>query len=602
MDPCVHELIARQSNATPAATAVRAGDRELGYGELDREADRVAHRLRAAGAGPETVVAVLLPRSPELIVSLLGVLKAGAAYLPLSVDDPAERTEFMIADSGALTVIDEAWLRDATAEPPQAAPGPAAAPENLAYVIYTSGSTGRPKGVQVEHRQLMAYLSWCASAYEVESGPGVPLHTSPAYDLSVTALYVPLITGRTVTLLPESPGAAALLPGLFARERFSFVKVTPAHLPVLADAAEPGRQWPRRIVVGGDQLTHEALRFWSEHAPDLLVVNEYGPTETTVGCSAHEFRVGDGGTGPLPLGTGIAGTTMHVLDENLSEAASGELYVGGPLVTRGYRGRPGATAAAFVPDPFSGVPGARMYRTGDLARRTGDGELLFAGRADHEFKIRGFRVHPAEIESALRGHDDVRDAVVVAEERRGGDRLVAHVVARRRPTPADEEVRAFLARRLPDHMIPDELRWLPEFPLTRGGKVDRAALATPAGAAPPPAATPRTPTETAVARVFEELLGYPPADLDTGFVDLGGDSVGAARLMARLSRAYRVDIPMDLWHMAPTVAGLARLIDTYRREGRDAAIALHQQPALDGFSLDEEILTALTIGDSNASE
>jgi amino acid adenylation domain-containing protein len=601
MAPCVHELIAQQSNSIPSVIAVRMGDRTLTYQELDRQANWVARRLRADGAGPETVVGVLLPRSPELIVTLLGVLKAGAAYLPLSVDDPADRTKFIIADSGAALVVDQAWREDGAAATdlvPTHTPGTEVDPGNLAYVIYTSGSTGRPKGVQVEHRQLAAYLTWCVSAYEAECG-GAPVHTSPAYDLSVTSLFVPLVAGRTATLLPESRGHAAVLLG---GERFGFAKVTPAHLPVLADAAEAGQQWPRRLVIGGDMLTYEALRFWTEHAPDMLIVNEYGPTETTVGCAAHEFLAGDGGTGPVPLGMGIAGSALHVLDDDLARAATGELYVGGPLVTRGYLGRPAATAAVFLPDPYSGVPGARMYRTGDLARRTRDDGLVYAGRADRELKVRGFRVHPAEIESSLCAHDNVRAAVVTAEERSGRGALIAHVVAAGGPPPGDGEIRAYLARRLPAHMIPDELHWLPELPLTPGGKVDRAALTAPAQPGPGPAASPRTPTEAAVAEVFRELLGYPPPDLDAGFAELGGDSVGAARLMARLSRAHNVDIPMDLWHMAPTVAGLARLIDTYQRHGRDAAIALHEQPELDGFSLDEEILAALEIGDSNATQ
>lgn len=602
MNPCVHELVGRHAVSTPAATAVRFEDRHLSYRDLMEQVNRLAHLLAKAEVGAGSIVGVRLPRSPELVVALLGVLTSGAAYLPLAIDDPPDRLRELVDDAGADPVITEQWFGDnasALANVSAKAAEPVARADDLAYVIYTSGSTGSPKGVMVEHRQLTAYVQWAATAYQ-RDGAGAILHSSPAHDLSVTALYTPLVTGQTLTLVPETTGAAAMLPGLAADRELAFLKVTPAHLPVLADAARPGQRWPSRLVVGGDVLTADALRHWADHAPDVLVVNEYGPTEATVGCSAHEFRAGATGAGPVSLGSGIAGTHLYVLDEDLVDTDSGELFVGGPLVTRGYLGRPEVTAAAYLPDPFSPEPGARMYRTGDLVRRTSSDELEFVGRADRQLKIRGFRVHPAEVEAALCMHTNIASASVDLQQRAGRGWLVAHLVAAQAPVPTSDEVRAHLSGRVPSHMIPDELCWLPELPLTTNGKVDRDALSSGTSAsAAVLAARPRTPTESAVAEVFEDLLGYPPADLDTDFTALGGDSVGAAQLIARLSRTYDVDIPMDLWHLAPTVTGLARLIDTYQRDGRDAAIALHEHPDLDGYSLDNEILTALEIGASN---
>ncbi|WP_158102701.1 non-ribosomal peptide synthetase [Lentzea kentuckyensis] len=582
MKPCLHDLVAEQAARTPEAVAVVCGETRLSYRDLVEKANRLAHRLRAEGAGQETVVAVSVPRSPELLIAVLGVLTAGAAYLPLNPDEPAARRELILADAEVLLVVTEEW--PAGLDGPATRPDVAVSQENLAYVIYTSGSTGTPKGVQVQHDTAVNYVEWCASTYDVTAGSGAPLHSPVAYDLSVTSLFTPLVAGRAVTVLPEGATPLTPLAEALPGNNFSFVKLTPSHLTALAEMLPRGSAAARRLVVGGEALTGEVLRSW---APDTVVVNEYGPTEATVACCAKEFRAGDVADGPVPIGDGIAGARLHVLDENLEESETGELYVGGTPVSRGYLGRPGATAAAFVPDPFGEVPGARLYRTGDLVSRTADG-LVYLGRADDEVKIRGYRVHPAEIESALCSHDRVTSAAVLTEPH-----LIAYVTGE-----PDALLRDHLAERLPPHMVPAEIQWLPSLPLTPGGKVDRARLPQPSGEA---AEKPRTPTEAAVARVFEELLGTPPVRLDRNFLALGGDSVRAAQLMARLSRTYHVDIPMDLWHMAPTVTGLALLIDTYVRDGRDAAIALHEQSDLDEVLLDDEILAALETGGTHAT-
>ncbi|MGI5499253.1 non-ribosomal peptide synthetase [Lentzea sp. CA-135723] len=556
MTSCVHELVAEQAQRTPDATAVASGDSAVSYRELVRIAHRLAHRLRELGAGPETVVAVSLPRSVELVTSVLAVLVAGAAYLPLDPGEPARRRERIVADAGALVVITEEWLRDQDlTHLPVTPPEVDVVPGNLAYVIYTSGSTGTPKGVQVQHDTVVGYLLWCASAYEAGSGSGAPLHSPVAYDMSITTLFTPLVAGRAVVVLPESATALAPLAKAWPGNDFSFVKLTPSHLVALSQLLSPGSTATRRLVVGGEALTAEALRPWALNAPDTLVVNEYGPTETTVACCAHEFRAGAVTEGPVPIGTAIAGASLRVLDEKLQETDEGELYVGGAPVSRGYRGRPGTTATAFVPDPFSGVPGARLYRTGDLVRYVG-GELVYLGRADPETKVRGYRVHPAEIEAVLCSHEHVDTAVVTA-----GPRLVAHVVGGPQ-VPLDE----FLADRLPPHMIPAEIRWSSEMPLGPGGKVDRSRLPGAAGAHEVVLsdAGARTATEAVVMRVFGDLLSTPPFDPDADFFALGGHSMLAVRAVYLLIEITGLKLELESFYDLRTVEAIAAELDRLR--------------------------------------
>jgi amino acid adenylation domain-containing protein len=568
MTSCVHDLVAEQAARTPDATAVTSGGTSVGYRELMRDAHRLAHRLREAGAGPETVIAVSLPRSAELVTSVLAVLAAGAAYLPLDPDEPAERRERILADAGARVVITADWLRDQDlTRYPTTPPEAGVVPGNLAYVVYTSGSTGTPKGVQVQHDTVVNYLRWCASAYGAEPGTGAPLHSPIAYDLSVTTLFTPLITGRAVVVLPEQAAALAPLANAWPGNDFGFVKLTPSHLVALAQLLPPDALAARRLVVGGEALTAETLRPWAEWAPDTLVVNEYGPTEATVACCAHELRAGEVTGGPVPIGTAIAGARLYVLDAALNETGTGELAIGGAPVSRGYLGRPGATANAFVPDPFSEVPGARMYRTGDLVRRV-DGELVYLGRADDETKIRGHRVHPAEIESVLCSREHVDAAVVLT-----APRLIAYVEGGPAELPD-----GFLADRLPPHMIPAEIRWLPELPLAPSGKVDRSRLPGLEDCPEPVAAEAgrtSTTTEAAVMQVFEELLGRPPVRVDADFFDLGGHSMLAVRAVYQLIELTGVKLELDAFYDLRTVAAIAAELDRLR-SAADAEPAVYE--------------------------
>ncbi|MFI8194541.1 amino acid adenylation domain-containing protein [Streptomyces sp. NPDC085946] len=441
------EAFEAQAARTPHAVAVTDGGTDLTYAELNARANRLARLLIARGTRPEQVVAVALPRSADLVVALLAVVKAGAAYLPVDPAHPAARLRHVLDDAGAacgLTLgthaadlpetglrwlaLDEPDLMRAAEEQPEHDPSDTdrqagLLPAHPAYVIYTSGSTGRPKGVLVEHRALAAYLDFARRAYPGTAGTAL-LHSPVSFDLTVTALFASLTSGGRVLVGDLSDGSPAPGP-------YTFLKATPSHLALLG--ASPGQDPAvTDLVVGGEQLTGEQLAAWRLSHPQATVVNEYGPTETTVGCITYRVRPGTGvADGPVPVGRPVANTRAYVLDAGMRlvpPGVTGELYLAGAQLARGYLGRPGQTAERFVADPFGG-PGARMYRTGDLARWTPGGDLVFVGRADEQVKVRGYRIEPAEIEAALTRHEGVAQAAVVArEEEPSGTHLVAYVV------------------------------------------------------------------------------------------------------------------------------------------------------------------------------
>ncbi|GAA4534965.1 amino acid adenylation domain-containing protein [Amycolatopsis samaneae] len=542
----------------PDAVAVVCGATELTYRELAGRARRLAGSLRAHGVGPESIVAVRLPRGPEMLIAIMATWLAGAAYLPIDPEHPAERAEFMRADGGAEVLIGPGGVSgpvDARA----AAPAPAVVPEQLAYVMYTSGSTGVPKGVAVTHAGLANYLAWAVEFYRIGAGDRVPLHSSLAFDLTVTSLLAPLIRGGTVVISPEGgPEGLADLVRAAGDDEFGLVKVVPGHLPLLAEllSAEERASAARRLVVGGAALPGAEVRAWLADAPGMVVVNEYGPTETVVGCCVFEVVAGSPVGDVVPIGRPIANTRLYVLDDALgpvAPGATGELYVAGGVLARGYAGRPGLTAERFVACPWGG----RMYRTGDLARWTADGLLEFAGRADEQVKIRGYRVEPGEIEAALTRHAAVARAVVVAT----GDpaRLAAYVV----PTAGAEvdvaELRRFAARTLPEHMVPSTVQEIAEIPLSPNGKIDHRALPAPEVAVSDRA--PRTPREAILCRLFAEVLGLPNVGLDGDFFALGGHSLAVTRLIGRIRATLGLEVSMRTLFRAPTVAELNAGLD-----------------------------------------
>ena len=573
-----HELFAEQRRRTPDAVALACGESSLTYRELDARAERLAARLRARGVGPESVVGVCLDRSPELVVALLATLKAGGAYLPLDGAYPAERLAFMVKDSAACLLVTRrdlagrlpadsppVLLLDAAEEEGagQEADGKGgAAPDNLAYVIYTSGSTGRPKGVMVPHRGLVNYLSWAVGAYPAGEGRGAPVHSSIGFDLTVTSLFVPLLSGRTAVLLPDDEGMEALTNVVRTAGGFSLIKLTPAHLEVLRQglAGEDVARCARALVVGGEALHGESVAFWRREAPGTRIVNEYGPTETVVGCCVYEVPAGPVAAA-VPIGMPIANSRAYVVDRWAQPAppgVAGVLLIGGAGVTRGYLGRPEVTAERFVPDPFSGEPGGRLYVTGDLARRLPSGDLVYLGRTDDQVKIRGFRIEPGEIESVLRSHPGVGEAAVLArEEPSGARRLVAWVAA---AAGIAGELRSYLGTRLPEHMVPAAFVCLPALPLTANGKVDRRRLPAPEPAAAGEPLSPGGAVEEALAGIWREVLGLERVGAHDNFFHLGGDSILSLQVVSRAGRQGLRLTPRQIFQHR-TLAELAAAVE-----------------------------------------
>ncbi|MBV9790944.1 MAG: amino acid adenylation domain-containing protein, partial [Chloroflexi bacterium] len=514
-DQTFHALVAAQAERTPEAVAVVYGATQLSYGELNTRSNQLARALHKLGVGPDVRVGLCMERSPELVIGLLGILKAGGCYVPLDPSYPQDRIAYMLADAQMPVVLTQQHLRDRLpeagaqivaldadaeqiAQQSAEAVDSGATPDNLAYIIYTSGSTGRPKGAMIPHRGLVNYLSWCTQAYKIGEGSGTPVHSPIGFDLTVTSLFAPLIKGQRVMLLPEDQGLDGLGAALAPDAEFSLVKLTPAHVDLLNNVL-PGETLAGRanaLIIGGEALRAETVAYWREFAPATRLINEYGPTETVVGCCVYEVPPTGEVNSVIPIGRPIANTQLYILDRYLNPVpvgVSGELYIGGDGVGRGYLNRPDLTAEKFIADPFSTHPGARLYRTGDLARYFADGTIDFLGRIDHQIKVRGFRIELGEIEGVLSEHPAVSEVVVVAREDTPGDtRLVAYVVEEQTNKETKEQredgswflvlgstLREFLAQRLPEYMVPSAFVVLDALPLTENGKVDRRALPAP---------------------------------------------------------------------------------------------------------------------------
>ena len=574
------ELFAEQAAQTPDAIAVVHEDVSLTYRELDRRANQLAHHLRGLGVGPEVVVGLCVERSPAMLIGLMGILKAGGAYLPLDPGYPAERLAFMLKDAGAPVLVTQSVLLDrlpahgarvvrldadasAIAAHPTTAPTLALDPHNPAYVIYTSGSTGAPKGVSVTHGGLHNYIAWALQEYPLDLGSGAPLLTPLAFDATVTSLFLPVLSGKSVVLLPEDQQLEILANGR-SGSPFSLLKLTPAHIDALNQSApiERLKQITRCLVIGGEMLTEPTVARWRRHAPDIRLINEYGPTETVVGCTVYEIAASDPDEGAVPVGRPIWNTQIYVLDSGLQPVpagVTGELYIAGAGLARGYLGRAGLTGERFVADPH-GSAGSRMYRTGDLARWRSDGVLEFLGRTDAQVKLRGFRIEPGEIEAALVRHAGIAQAAVVArEDTPGAKRLVAYVVAAGEQAPDASALRAHVAASLPDYMVPAAFVVLERLPLTPNGKLDRRALPAP-DLTPAVMRGPRTAREEVLCALFAEVLGLERVGIDDNFFALGGHSLLATRLISRIRTTLDVELAIRSLFEAPTVEGLAQRV------------------------------------------
>ncbi|MFE4519263.1 amino acid adenylation domain-containing protein, partial [Kitasatospora sp. NPDC056783] len=575
------EAFEAQAARTPDAPAVVLDGTAVSYRELDSWANRLGHGLRAAGAGPDTVVGVLLDRTPALPAALLAVWKAGAGYVPMDPSWPAGRIATVLSDAGAVALVADrpAGFTGPVLDPaavaglPDTRPDVPRDPDRLAYVIYTSGSTGRPKGVQIAHRSLANYLGWAVQDYTgggTGTGGGAALFSSVAFDLVVPTLYAPLMTGAPVHLFPEGRDLAELGAWLAESGPFDFLKLTPGHLEMLAHQLAPAeaRGLAPVLVVGGEALLGRVAEQWCAWT-GARVVNEYGPTEITVGNCVFDVT-GPQPTEVVPIGRPIPATSMYVLDAGLEPVpvgTVGDLWIGGAGLARGYLGRPELTAECFVPDPF-GPPGARLYRTGDTARVLPDGDVDYLGRGDDQVKIRGYRVEIGEIEAVLGRHPEVAQAVVLVREDRPGERrLVAYAVPATGAAPDPAGLLDFAGQSLPEYMVPGAVVTLPALPLTANGKVDRAALPAPEQPSAEDARAPRGPREELFCALLAEVLGLPRVGPDDSFFELGGDSIMSIQLVARARLAGLAITARDVF-TRKTAAGLA-----------DAALDLPQAAA-----------------------
>ncbi|MBZ5521196.1 MAG: non-ribosomal peptide synthase/polyketide synthase [Acidobacteriia bacterium] len=590
----VLQMFEEQVERTPAANAVESEGQKLTYRELNCKANQLAHYLKQMGIGPEALVGICVERSLEMVVGLLGILKAGAAYVPLDPDHPTERLAFMLEDAqipvlltqerlrdrlpgGLVQVvcIDQEWsqIEQQSGENPVAAVSGA----NLAYVIYTSGSTGKPKGVGVTHGGLANYLNWARVAYKVEQGRGSVVHSSLGFDLTVTSLYPALLSGGCVTVLRQDARAEELARNLEWSD-YSLLKLTPSHLQMLSSLLEKsgmGTQGARALVIGGEALKYADLDLWRKKEASVRLINEYGPTETVVGCVVHEVGK-ERGTAEVPIGSPISNTRIYVLDENLEPSpvgVGGELYIAGAGLARGYLNRPELTAEKFVPDPFSQAAGERLYRTGDRARWQAKEQLEFLGRLDQQVKVRGYRIELGEIEAALLAHGGVEQAVVVVRGTGAEQQLVGYVVGKAGTEELKPgQLRSYLKEHLPEYMVPGVMMPLAELPLTANGKVDRKALPNPEVRMElDKYIAPRNEVEETLCGIFAEVLKLERVGVEQNFFEAGGHSLLAMQVLARVRSVLAIDLPVRALFEAPTVAGLAQWVVRMREEGHVAA-------------------------------
>ena len=585
---------------SPEAVAIRFEDQEYTYRELDARSTVIAQSLLEAGAQAGDVVAIQLPRTFELVATIIGAMKAGVCYLPIDLSQPAERSQLMQRQAGCTILVDPQGIHRKFVQPEGAAAGEVGRlpnpneilPESDAYVIFTSGSTGVPKGAVVRHSSLMNYLAWCISTYPFDEGWGAPVQTSIGFDATITSLLAPLVVGKTVHLLSEDNELEQLAE--IVQTGPSVVKLTPAHLSALSSMLPTNLGvdcLPAALVVGGEALTAEHVAFWMENYPDVQVFNEYGPTETVVGCCVQRVGPEHHDAHGLPIGRPIWGTVLYVLDESMQPTplgVPGELFIGGAGVARGYIDQPSLSAERFVPNPFN-QPGPDsgfnvLYRTGDLVRYRDDGLLEFLGRNDDQVQIRGYRIETSEVETVIRRQGSVLDCVVIATDSSGtpaarvgpseagpvATQLVAYVQTVDERDPR-EELFAILERELPHYMIPRHIELLDSLPLTAQGKVDRRALPVPSAGREPNkmSVPPRSELEVKLLAIWKNVLNQEDLGVEDNFFERGGDSITAMQIVAGARRAGLRFEPRQLFEHQ-TIAAQAVLAAEY--EGSQADV------------------------------
>lgn len=635
-DRCVHQLFEDQVERTPDALAIVSADQQITYGELNVKANQLANHLRQLGVGPSSVVGLLMDRSIQMMVGVLGILKAGAAYLPLNTDHPAARLSHQLSDAAATVLVTEEKLAaglpnyegrmlcldrdwDQIENAPGSNPEAVVTPEGLVYVIYTSGSTGVPKGVAVRHRNLVNYTH--AISRQLQPGAAVEKSaekmsgaastarqwqyatvTTISADLGNTSIYPALTSGGCLHLLGYDVATDATSFARYLEEHhIDLLKIVPSHLSALLAASGGRRVLPQKyLILGGEALTWKLVGRIREAfgGSSCRIISHYGPTETTVGSLT--YHLGDTGeeqelaeqSATVPIGSPLANTVAYILDEWLEPVPAGvvgELYVGGEGVAAGYLHQEEQTKERFIADPFSEHPAARMYKTGDLARYLPEGSIEFLGRRDDQVKIRGYRVELAEVEAVLREHDKVREAVVVASESEPGEkRLVAYLVAATEEALNTDKLRSFLREKLPEYMVPQAFVLLRALPLTRNGKVDRQALPAPDQERSEERVfvAPRNPTEEALTCIWIEVLGLKRVGVNDNFFELGGHSLLVTQVVSRLRNSFQVALPLRSLFESPTIAGLAVAIERCRVEKEHAEMA-YMLAELEGLSEEE---------------
>jgi amino acid adenylation domain-containing protein len=595
VEECLHEWFERRAAAAPEAVALADDERTMSYGELNARANQLAAHLRERGVGPDKRVGLGLERGMAQVIAILGVLKAGGAYLPLDPSSPAERMAYILEDAqtgllitedaladrfagfgGEIILIDAQWEAIARHDGANAPSG--AQPGNLAYVIYTSGSTGNPKGALIEHRNVVRLLRATEPWYQFGPGDVWPLFHSYAFDVSVWEIWGALCYGGRLVMVPYWVSRAPEeFYRLLVKHRVTVLNQTPSAFRQLIRGEEEAGQSPdlalRVVVFAGEKLELQSLRPWIERHGDQTprLINMYGITETTVHVTYRPITMNEVREGTASMiGGAIPDLDLYILDEELQPTpvgVPGELFVGGPGLGRGYWNRPELTAARFIADPYGREPGARLYRSGDQARHTPDGDIEYIGRVDLQVQIRGFRVEMGEIEAALCKQPGVREAVVIAREESPGEyRLIAYVVGDGGSVLAVGDLRQGLKTLIPDYMIPQAFVMLERLPLTVNGKVDRRALPAPEAARPEetPYVEPAGETETHIAAIWREVLGVPRIGRDDDFFELGGHSLLATQAISRVREQFQVELPLRSLFESPTVRGQAECVETLR--------------------------------------
>jgi amino acid adenylation domain-containing protein len=582
----IQELFEEQVRNAPERVALICDQQQVTYGELNSQANQLGHYLRTRGVGPDTRVGVCVQRSPEMIVALLGILKAGGAYVPVDPEYPETRLQFMLEDAQMQVLITQRALLEKLpvkgveiicldeliakiAGERKSDLEITGGPDNLAYVMYTSGSTGRPKGVAVTHRNVVRLVK--NTSYASFSADEVFLQCATiSFDASTFEIWGSLLNGARLALMPPAASSLGELGQAIKRYRVTTLWLTAGLFHLMVDNHLDDLKGVRQLLAGGDILSVSHVQKVFTELKDCRLINGYGPTESTTFACCYPITDLNCINGSVPIGRPISNTSVYILDGCMNPVplgVPGELYIGGDGVARGYLDRPDLTAERFVRDPFSEVPDARLYRTGDLVRYRTTGEIEFIGRIDNQVKVRGFRIELGEIESALAEHPSVREAVVVVRKDEGDKHLAAYFVPRNGLTPAIDEVREFLKKKLPDHMVPSVFVALESLPLSPSGKVDRRALPLTQGAKPTilsSFAAPADELELKLTKIWERVLGIRPVSVDDNFFELGGHSLLAVRLFAQIEKSFGRNLPLATLFQAPTVRELARAL---RAEG-----------------------------------